>query len=153
MSAAFPRQVTQHQIFPLQAWSDWNFTLGGPDYCCWVKRRRDAVCTFYDGPECFITGTFIFSHVCIFPLSLLAVAAAFVRYWFIISDSCDIHSYYSPIRTSHCWRWSQRRITHTKWFLVLISMATAVFFPIQLFFLEIIPISWNADFWGETITK
>lgn len=57
------------------------------------------MCTFYDGSEYFITGTFIFSHVPIFPLSLLAVAAACLRYWFIISDSCDIHSYYSPLRT------------------------------------------------------
>lgn len=50
----------------------------------------------------FFTGMFIFSHVHTFLLSLLsAVAYAVVSklYWFIISDSCDIYPYYSPLRT------------------------------------------------------
>lgn len=64
------------------------------------KGHMDAVCTYYDGPELFFTRMFIFSHVHNFPTQpSFWDDCVSERYWFIISDSCDIHSYYSPLRT------------------------------------------------------
>lgn len=49
-----------------------------------------------------LLGCLFFSHVHTFLLSLLSVVTYAVvskLYWFIISDSCDIYPYYSPLRT------------------------------------------------------
>lgn len=131
ISVASPGQVIQRRYTRSQSWLKFHSCVTS---LLLLSQRETWCCVYISMCVCLILSWDVYFFSCAyFPTQPSFCGSICCRvseqYWFIISDSCDTHPHYSPLRT--CFQSlldvePQKISTHAKWFLVLILMANAI---------------------------